>query len=53
MKLELNHQIKESDILAYQKDVERINKMINEKSGPGNDYIGWADWPVNYDKEEL
>ena len=53
MKLELNHQIKESNILAYQKDVERINKMINEKSGPGNDYIGWADWPVNYDKEEL
>ena len=53
MKLQLNHQIKEQDILAYQKDVERINKMINEKSGPGNDYIGWADWPVNYDKDEL
>ena len=53
MELKLNNVIKEQDILAYQKDVERINKMINEKSGPGNDYIGWADWPVNYDKEEL
>ena len=38
---------------GYEKDVERINKMINDKSGQGNDYIGWADWPVNYDKEEL
>lgn len=53
MELKLNSQISEQDILNYQKDVERINKMINEKSGPGNDYLGWADWPVNYDKEEL
>ena len=53
MKLQLNNQIKEQDLLAYQKDVERINKMIDEKSGPGNDYLGWADWPINYDKEEL
>ena len=42
------------DILnSYEKDVKRINKMIDDKSGQGNDYIGWADWPVNYDKEEL
>ena len=53
MELKLNNVIKEQDILAYQKDVERINKLINEKTGPGNDYIGWADWPINYDKEEL
>ena len=43
-----------SDILkGYEKEVARINKMIDERSGPGNDYLGWADWPVNYDKEEL
>lgn len=53
IELLLNNQIKEEDISSYQKDVERINKMINEKSGPGNDYLGWADWPVNYDNEEL
>ena len=53
IELLLNNQIKEESISSYQKDVERINRMINEKSGPGNDYLGWADWPVNYDKEEL
>ena len=53
IELLLNNQIKEENISSYQEDVERINKMINEKTGPGNDYLGWADWPVNYDKEEL
>ena len=27
--------------------------MINEKTGPGNDFLGWVDYPVNFDKEEL
>ena len=53
IKLELNHEINEKIINSYQKDVERINKMIDEKTGPGNDFLGWVDWPVNYDKEEL
>lgn len=53
MRLQLNNQINEEIIKSYQEDVNRINKMINEKTGPGNDYLGWADWPVNYDKEEL
>ena len=51
--LRLSEQIKESDLLKYQKNVERINKLINEKTGPGNDFLGWVDWPVDYDKEEL
>ena len=53
MRLQLNSQINEDIIRSYQKDVERINKMIDEKSGPGNDFLGWVNWPVNYDKEEL
>ena len=53
IKLRLNKEINEDIIAKYQKDVERINKMIDEKTGPGNDYLGWVDWPVDYDKEEL
>ena len=53
LNLRLNKMMNEDILKGYEKDVERINKIINEKSGPGNDYIGWADWPVNYDKEEL
>ena len=53
IKLDLNHEMNEQIIKSYQKDVERINKMIDEKTGAGNDYLGWVDWPINYDKEEL
>ena len=29
------------------------DKMLREKSGPGNDFLGWVDLPDNYDKEEF
>ena len=51
--LRLNKLINEDILKSYEKEVARINKMIDEKSGAGNDYLGWADWPVNYDKDEL
>jgi len=51
--LELNNVITNKIIESYKEDVKRINKMINEKTGAGNDFLGWVDWPVNYDKEEL
>ena len=53
IKLALNHEINEEIIRSYQDQVERINKMIDERTGPGNDFLGWVDWPVNYDKEEV
>ncbi len=53
MELLLNNCISEKDIQAYQEDVKRINDMINNQTGAGSDYLGWADWPINYDKEEL
>ena len=27
--------------------------LLKEGNGPGNDFIGWVDLPVNYDKEEF
>ena len=51
--LKLNDRINKSIIDSYKEKVSKINKMIDEKSGPGNDFLGWVDWPVNYDKEEL
>ena len=51
--LRLNKLISEEIIQGYEKEVARINKMIMDKSGQGNDYLGWVDWPEEYDKEEL
>ena len=29
------------------------HKMIVDRNGAGNDFLGWVDLPVNYDKEEF
>ena len=33
--------------------VKVAHEMIENKSGLGNDFLGWVDLPVNYDKEEF
>ena len=34
------------------KSVEAMNTLMN-KTGEGNDFLGWVDLPTNYDKEEF
>lgn len=34
------------------KSLEALNVLV-EGTGPGNDFLGWVDQPVNYDKEEF
>ena len=33
--------------------VSAAHKTMSEKSGPGSDFLGWVDLPVDYDKEEF
>ncbi len=33
--------------------VEAAHELLNARTGPGNDFLGWLDLPVNYDKEEF
>lgn len=35
------------------KEVERIHQMIHEKTGKGNDFLGWVDQPINFDENEI
>ena len=37
----------------YQDRINRITDMIATKKGPGSDYLGWDQWPVNYDQKEF
>ena len=53
MKLDSTQAFLKEEIDSYQEDVTRIHKMIHEKTGAGNDFLGWVDWPVNYDKDEF
>ena len=41
------------DYSSYQNEVNSINKMIEEKSGPGSDFLGWLNYPDTYDKNEV
>ncbi len=33
--------------------VEVAHNQLHSKKGPGNDFLGWLDLPLNYDKEEF
>ena len=40
--------------LDQQKDiVKTIHQTIHKGTGAGNDFLGWLDLPVDYDKEEF
>ncbi|MBP3891763.1 MAG: glucose-6-phosphate isomerase [Solobacterium sp.] len=53
MKFDSSHGKLQENILDYQEKVSAIHKMIHEKTGAGNDYLGWVDWATTYDKEEF
>lgn len=35
-----------------QEKVNEVHQTIHDKTGEGNDFLGWLDWPISYDKEE-
>ncbi|WP_455714789.1 glucose-6-phosphate isomerase [Anaerosporobacter sp.] len=43
-----NEEIKMMEVIA-----EGAKNQLLDKSGAGNDFLGWIDLPVNYDKEEF
>jgi glucose-6-phosphate isomerase len=45
--------VDESELKAIQPEIESAVKKITERSGEGNDFLGWIDLPVNYDKAEF
>ncbi|MDD6711195.1 MAG: glucose-6-phosphate isomerase [Sharpea porci] len=38
---------------SYKDRVAEIHKMIHEKTGAGNDFLGWVELPTDYDKDEF
>lgn len=53
MKLDTKHAFLKEDILAYQEKVNAHHEALMNKTGKGNDFVGWVEWPNNYDKEEF
>lgn len=45
--------IKEHEIASMREIVAQAKETLVSKSGAGNDFLGWIDLPVDYDKEEF
>lgn len=45
--------VSEDEIKNIMPKAEEAKKTLVEKTGEGNDFLGWIDLPVDYDKEEF
>ena len=45
--------IRPDELAALAPQVLAAAKVLEERSGPGSEFLGWLDLPVNYDRAEL
>lgn len=45
--------VNDDDIKAIAPEVTAAADLLNSRTGAGNDFLGWIDLPVDYDKEEF
>lgn len=53
IKFDASHAFLKEDIKSYQADITKIHQSLKEHTCAGNDFIGWMNWPFDYDKEEF
>ncbi len=41
------------EFMNVKEDIVHAHQVLRSKKGAGNDYLGWLDLPVEYDKEEV
>ena len=45
--------LRENDLVGLEAQVKAAHDMVTQKSGLGNDFLGWVNLPTDYDKEEF
>lgn len=45
--------VKDHEISYFSDFIRAAHKMLHERTGAGNDYVGWVDLPINYDRAEF
>ncbi len=45
--------LRENDLEGLKAQVKVAHEQLNSKTGLGNDFLGWLDLPINYDKQEF
>ena len=41
------------ELKQIKNSVDEVTAKLHNKSGAGNNFLGWLDLPINYDKEEF
>ena len=44
--------LSKEELLGLKESAIAARKVLVEKTGAGNDFLGWINWPIEYDKEE-
>ncbi|MBP3889303.1 MAG: glucose-6-phosphate isomerase [Cellulosilyticum sp.] len=45
--------VQSHEVEYFKEQIAVAHKMLHEKTGAGNDFLGWVDLPVDYDKDEF
>ncbi len=53
MRVNLDNIIFNDAVESLKEEVVKANDKLKNRSGEGNDFLGWIDLPVDYDKEEF
>ena len=53
MKISFEKALLKENILDYQEKINAVYESLVNRTCKGNDYLGWYEWPYNYDKEEF
>ena len=53
IKVDVTNAIVDIDYASYAEQIKEINQAIDNKTGKGSDFLGWANYPETYDKEEF
>ncbi len=43
----------QEEINRLSEQIQAVHNLLHNKTGAGNDFLGWLDLPVDYDKEEF
>jgi len=50
--LQFTHKLPAHETSAIEPQVTSAAQLLESRKGPGNDFLGWLDLPVKYDREE-
>ncbi len=45
--------VTDDELISFQEKITKAHNDLHNKTGAGNDFTGWVDLPVDYDKEEF